>query len=166
MSDEFYVITTTKGKPKLIENYSDKKHADAAMEQLKKHDKRLSYSVVDVKELQKMKLDPNKDSDWAEITEGRAPSKSDMKSIVPDALDAFWAVIAKHYKKFGITTGDLDVTTEMRFSKAAEDAVTVWVEGNYVSESTDTKTKKTAVNESIKSFEQFIELSKELTAGN
>jgi len=166
MSDEFYVITTTKGKPKLIENYSDKKHADAAMEQLKKYDKRLSYNVVNAKELQKMKLDPNKDSDWAEITEGRA-SIRDIHRLAEDGQEAFWSEVAKGAKKFGIKNGDFPMDVAHKFDAACREAVGLWLEYNSLDESTDTKTKKTDVNESIKSFEQFIELSKELTsAGN
>lgn len=77
------------------------------------------------------------------------PTRADMKHVLPDALDAFWAVIAKHYKKFGITTGDLDLAAEMKLQKVAEEVVTAWVEGNYIGESSD-------MNSCIKSFDTYM----------
>ena len=155
MSQEFYIITTVKGKPKLIENYADKKHADTAMEQLKKHDKRISYSVVDVKELQKMKLDPRKDSDWANLSEAayRKPSNNDMEKIAEDAEAAFWDVVAKAGKKYGATSGDMDPGAAFKFEHECMAAVKIWFEYN-LNESTIKESVD--MNTSIKSFEEYL----------
>jgi len=78
------------------------------------------------------------------------PTRADMKWIMPEAIDAFWAVIEKHYKNFGIGHSINDLSTEMKFSKAAEEAVTAWVEANYLKESTEQQS-------AIKSFETYFE---------
>lgn len=52
----------------------------------------------------------------------------EIESLTEEALDAFWAVVAKHFP--GATSGDLSVETTLELHRLAGAAVKEWVQLN------------------------------------
>lgn len=73
----------------------------------------------------------------------RKPSNNDMENIAEDAEAAFWDVVAKAGKKYGVTSGDMDPGAAFKFEHECMAAVKIWFEYN-LNESTqiDEVTKK------------------------
>ena len=57
----------------------------------------------------------------------------DVPDVVEDAQEAFWAVVAKHFKE-EIKSGDLTVHEIVGFDAACGTVVERWIENNYPGE--------------------------------
>ena len=52
----------------------------------------------------------------------------DIRSITDEALDAFWKVLVKRFPQ--AKTGDLSPEPTIALQRAAEDAVSEWIDNN------------------------------------